>query len=59
MQWGKYKDNYISLSKKGKPFKVIIDTSRFFLCFYRLRICIQNPLYDIDDCGWLWSKWLD
>lgn len=43
MQWGKQKDNYISVFRKSRKLKVIISKYRFFLAIGRLRININNP----------------
>lgn len=51
IQWGKSKDNFISLYKKSRKFKVIVSISRVFICYKRVRININNPLFDADNGG--------
>ncbi|AZU97807.1 hypothetical protein [Vibrio phage LP.2] len=43
MRWGTRGDNFMSIYKKKRPFKVIRDKYRFFMCIGRLRVNIYNP----------------
>jgi len=56
MQWGKRKDNYISIYKKSRQFKFWLRKSGISFCYKRLRVSINNPLYDVDNSGWIWNK---
>lgn len=48
MQWGKNSDNFISLYKKQRGLKVIASRYRVFVCFWKVRININNPFLSME-----------